>query len=70
MKIKNKGLFYTSLGILCFMILSFFIKISYESGFNYEVQDSLLGILIFHNAYVLATYVIILALMFAKSVDF
>lgn len=69
-KIDNKRLFYTSLGISVFLILSYFIKFQIDAGANYTVKDSLLGILVFHNIYVISAYILVLAILFAKSLEF
>lgn len=55
----NLTLFTTGVTLTIFMFISYFIKINIESGANYNVQDSLLGIIIFHNPIVLAIYVLI-----------
>jgi len=59
MKIKNKKSFYTGIAILIFLLVSYFIKFQVDAGSNYLVYDSLLGILIFHNLFVLVAYIII-----------
>lgn len=59
MKVKNKKYFGIGIGILSFLILSYFIKIPIESGETYIVTDTLLGILIFHNLYILIIYSLI-----------
>lgn len=55
----NLTLFTTGVTLTIFMFISYFIKLNIESGANYNVQDSLLGIIIFHNPIVLAIYVLI-----------
>ncbi|PIN92776.1 hypothetical protein COU54_05595 [Candidatus Pacearchaeota archaeon CG10_big_fil_rev_8_21_14_0_10_31_24] len=54
---KNK--FYIGIGILAFLFLAYYIPVNVESGNNYIVQDSLLGIIIFHNLGILGIYILI-----------
>jgi surface polysaccharide O-acyltransferase-like enzyme len=58
-KKRNLYLFVVGIVLAVFMFISYFIKINVESGVNYNVQDSLLGIIIFHNPIVLALYLLI-----------
>ena len=67
MKIKNIKYFGIGVGILIFLILSYFIKIPIESGTNYLITDSLLGILIFHNLYILIIYSLVAMFLIWKS---
>ncbi len=59
MKLISKFRFY--LGIIVFLILiaSYFVKFNVDVGDNYVEADSLLGILIFHNVFVLSFYILI-----------
>ncbi len=59
MKLTSKPKFIIGIFALILIILSYFIKINSESGSNYQTQDTLLGILIFHNPLVLFAYIII-----------
>lgn len=63
MKIENKKLFFAGIAILAILLLSYFIKLESESGANFEVKESLLGIIIFHSPIVLSTYLIIAVLL-------
>ena len=67
MKIRNKKRFGIGIGTLSFLILAYFIKIPIESGANYLITDSLLGLLIFHNLYILITYSLIAIVLIWKS---
>ena len=67
MKIKNKKYLRIGIGILATLILSYFIKIPIESGTNYVISDSILGIIIFHNLYILITYSLIAIYFINKS---
>ena len=44
---------------LAFILLAYFIPLIVEEGDNYLVHDTLLGMLIFHNLWLLALYIII-----------
>ncbi len=67
MELASKTKFFTGITILTLLIISYFIKINVESGSNYEVQDSLLGIIILHNPIVLSICIIIpLVLIFLR----
>jgi len=67
MKIKNKKYFGIGIGILAFLIISYLIKIPIESGETYIVTDTLLGILIFHNIFILIFYSLIAIYFIYKS---
>lgn len=47
------------LGIIALLIISYFIPITTDKGLNYIINDSLLGIIIFHNPFVLGLYILI-----------
>ena len=64
-KIKTKGT--VIIGILALLIISYFIKIPIESGETYIVTDTLLGILIFHNIFILIIYSLIAIVLIFKS---
>lgn len=59
MKLVNKFRFYIGLLIVLFLVASYFLKIEIDSGANYTVTDSLLGIIIFHSFFVLVAYSLI-----------
>tara|TARA_Y100000310_G_scaffold345284_1_gene463411 strand:- start:5684 stop:5896 length:213 start_codon:yes stop_codon:yes gene_type:complete len=67
MKIGNRLLFWIGIGLFVLLGISYFIGIDVESGANYIVQDSLLGILIFHNPFVFAFYILIGIVLIVKS---
>ncbi len=69
MKISNKKLFWISIAFGTFLLLSSLISISVESGENYYIDDSLLGILVDHNVIALSIYILLVALMLATSLD-
>ncbi|MAG38040.1 hypothetical protein CMI45_01485 [Candidatus Pacearchaeota archaeon] len=59
MKINNKITFFLGIIWIIFLILAYFIKFDVDSGANYIVKDSLLGILIFHSPIVLTVYILV-----------
>ena len=66
-KIKRNGYFWSGIGILVLLILLYFFKINVDAGGNYNVQDSLLGVIIFHNPFILAIYIVIAAFLTVKG---
>lgn len=52
--------------ILIILGISYFITIT-KYGANYEIEDKLLGIIIFHNLYVLIAYIAIALSMIIKG---
>lgn len=66
--IKSKSYFWTGVGILAFLIISYFIKIPVDSGINFITSDSLLGIIIFHNPFILAFYILFGISLIMKSI--
>lgn len=61
MKLVNKLRFTIGLGIIVFLLFSYFFRIEIESGANYVITDTLLGIIIFHSFFVLVLYILIAA---------
>jgi hypothetical protein len=47
----------TGIIILIFLFTSYFIKVEVDSGANFIIEDSILGIIIFHNILFLGIYV-------------
>lgn len=68
-KQNNSSKLYLITGIAIVLILtaSYFIKINVDSGSNYLTSDSLLGIIIFHNPFILALYVLIAVVLGIKG---
>jgi len=69
-----RRLVYLISGIVWFVFLglSYFIQLETDSGENYIINDTLLGIIIFHNPYVLGIYIAvgIFALAIGSGVRF
>ncbi len=61
MKLVSKQKVFTGITILIVLAISYFIKITADTGANYETTDSLLGALIFHNPFMLLVYLAIAA---------
>ncbi|MEK6850138.1 MAG: hypothetical protein AABX85_01035 [Nanoarchaeota archaeon] len=57
--VKNKISLFGGVVIAVLLAISYFIKLRVESGFNYISYTSLLGILILHNPFILALYILI-----------
>ena len=68
MRLSSKSRFYTGIAILIILIMSYFIKMSVESGSNYETQDTLLGILILHKPIFLIVYLIIAVILIITGI--
>jgi hypothetical protein len=68
MKLVSKFRFFTGLFIPFVLFLSYFIRYNSEYGNNYVVEDSLFGVLIFHNAYILALYLTISIILIITGV--
>ena len=69
MKIHRRGVFWTGVVIFIILLSGYFIKVELESGYNYSTQDSILGVLIFHNPFILAIYVLILVVLIVKGLS-
>lgn len=67
LKIKKKGYFFIGCLMLIFLISSYFVNVPIEDGANYNTIDTLLGIIIFHNPFILALYVLIGVVLIVKG---
>ncbi len=59
MRCMRKPWFILGSSLLLVLAASYFIRFSIDGGSNFLVQDRLLGILIFHNPFVLALYALL-----------
>lgn len=59
MKVMNKFRFYVGLSIIIVLVLGYFFRIEVDSGANYTVTDTLLGIVIFHNLAIFIIYLLV-----------
>ena len=66
---KNNKVVYLISGvfIVLTLIVSYFIKINVDSGGNYTINERALGILIFHNPFILALYILVAIVLIAKG---
>ena len=65
MKVVNKLAFFSGIFVWIILFFSYFINLNVDVGDNYIVQDTLLGIIIFHNIFILSFYLLIaLTLLF------
>jgi uncharacterized membrane protein len=56
----RETLFWVGIGLAVLFVLSYFVKIRVETGYNYMIDDSLMGVIIFHNPIIFIIYVLIL----------
>ena len=63
----KKSLFFVGFSILVLLAIFYFIKINVDVGSNFEVQDSLLGIIIFHNPFILGIYILVAVILIVKG---
>ena len=59
-----------SIGVLALLAITYFMPITIDGGANYVVTDRLLGIIVFHNAFILCIYVVIAAISIAAGIKF
>lgn len=59
MKVVSKFRIYTGIFIFFILALGYFLRIEVDSGANYTVKDTLLGIMIFHNLLVFVVYLLV-----------
>lgn len=65
---NKKVYFWIGVALFVFLLASYFIKINIDSGSNYATQDSLLGILIFHNLFVLLFYIALILFIISRGI--
>ena len=70
MKVISHLKFWAGIGIILIVFLSYFVKISVDSGTNYVVESSLLGTLIFHNAFILGLYILVSVSLIISGLQF
>lgn len=54
----KKILFLLGIAILVLILISYFIPLTIDQGSNFLVKDSLLGVIIFHNPFILGLYIL------------
>ncbi|MEK6811314.1 MAG: hypothetical protein AABX96_02270 [Nanoarchaeota archaeon] len=63
MRFVNKFRFFSGILLMLFLFGSYFVEIMVDSGVNYVTTDTLLGLVIFHNIFVLSFYILIACLL-------
>ncbi|MDO8509188.1 MAG: hypothetical protein Q7S27_05905 [Nanoarchaeota archaeon] len=58
---------YLGIAIILILAVSYFIKINVEQGSNYIVNSPLLALIIFHNPFILAFYILIAVVLIFRS---
>ena len=59
MQMTNKKYFFLGILIFLVLILSYLIKFDIDAGANYNIEERLLGVIIFHNPFILGIYLLI-----------
>lgn len=67
MKRKKSLSKWAGITIIALLVASYFIKVSADSGANYVVEEKLLGIIIFHNPFILGLYILIAIALIIKG---
>jgi len=67
MKIKNIKFFVIGVLLFAFLLISYFIPVEFIEEFNI-IEDSLLGVIIFHNPFVLGIYLLVIVLFILKGI--
>lgn len=67
MKIANKKYFFVGILIFLILILSYLVKFDIDAGSNYNVEERLLGIIIFHNPFILGIYILICIILIIRG---
>ena len=62
---KNYMVFWVIL-IVIVLVGIYFIKVNIEKGANYNVKSSVLGIIIFHNPFVLIFYLVLITILIVR----
>ncbi len=65
---NKKIYFWIGIVLLIFLLVSYFIKFEIDSGLNYSTKDSLLGMLIFHNIFVLISYIVLIFFIISRGI--
>ena len=68
MRFASRFKFFLGITILLILFLSYFLRFNVEIGANYVTEDTLLGLLIFHNFFVLILYLLISAWLIVSGI--
>jgi len=63
----KKVSFWSGIAILIILAVSYFIKVRVDSGIDFIYFDSLLGIMIFHNPFILGLYILGAVVLIVKG---
>lgn len=64
----KKYYFFPGVIILIVILISYFTRIKVNSDINSITYDKLLGIVIFHNPFILLIYIVIAIILIVKSI--
>ena len=65
----SRIIFWIGILLALIIVASYFITFRVDSGFNYTTNERLLGILIFHNPFVLALYCLVIVVLLVKGLN-
>ena len=64
----NKKYFFLGILIFLVLILSYLIKFDIDAGANYNIEERLLGVIIFHNPFILGIYLLIGIILILRGI--
>ena len=68
MQMTNKKYFFLGILIFLVLILSYLIKFDIDAGANYNIEERLLGVIIFHNPFILGIYLLIGIILILRGI--
>jgi len=68
MQITSKKYFFFGILIFLVLIVSYFVKFDIDSGANYNIEERLLGVIIFHNPFILGIYLLIGIILILRGI--
>ena len=70
MQMTNKKYFFLGILIFLVLILSYLIKFDIDAGANYNIEERLLGVIIFHNHFILGIYLLIGIILILRGMKY
>ena len=70
MIIHNPTLFWFTVGFAIVLLLTLCISVPVDGGANFYTTDTVFGLLIGHSLAGLSTYILLIAILFAASLEF
>ena len=70
MQITSKKYFFFGILIFLVLIVSYFVKFDIDSGANYNIEERLLGVIIFHNPFILGIYLLIGIILILRGMKY